>query len=151
MGVAGTLEYLSDLFSNSSCKKKKKKQLNTVSVKIRMDCDGCALKVNKALSRVKGAKSVELDMKQQKATVSGYVEAKDVLKAAQSTGKKVEPWPYVPYTMVAHPYAAGVYDKKAPPNFVRATDDPAVVTLTPVEEQYTLMFSDENPNACSIM
>ncbi|KAL8030324.1 hypothetical protein ABFX02_14G279700 [Erythranthe guttata] len=151
MGVAGTLEYLSDLFSSSSNKKKKKKQLNTVSVKIRMDCDGCALKVNKALSRVKGAKSVELDMKQQKATVYGYVEAKDVMKAAQSTGKKVEPWPYVPYTMVAHPYVAGVYDKKAPPNFVRASDDPAVVTLTPVEEQYTLMFSDENPNACSIM
>ncbi|KAK4434163.1 Heavy metal-associated isoprenylated plant protein 24 [Sesamum alatum] len=150
MGVSGTLEYLSDLLAGTG-KKKKKKQLNTVAVKIRMDCEGCALKVKKALSGVKGAKSVDVDLKQQKATVYGYVDAKKVLKAAQATGKKVEPWPYVPYTMVAHPYVAGVYDKKAPPNFVRATNDPAVVALNPVEEQYTLMFSDENPNACSIM
>ncbi|KAL0366440.1 UNVERIFIED_CONTAM: Heavy metal-associated isoprenylated plant protein 23 [Sesamum radiatum] len=139
MGVSGTLEYLSDLLAGSG-KKKKKKQLNTVAVKIRMDCEGCALKVKKALSGLK-----------QKATVYGYVDAKKVLKAAQATGKKVEPWPYVPYTMVAHPYVAGVYDKKAPPNFVRATNDPAVVALNPMEEQYTLMFSDENPNACSVM
>ncbi|KAK6130634.1 hypothetical protein DH2020_035609 [Rehmannia glutinosa] len=149
MGVSGTLEYLSEKLSNS--KKKKKKQLNTVAVKIRMDCEGCALKVKKALSGVKGAKSVDVDLKQQKATVYGYVDAKKVLEAAKSTGKKAEPWPYVPYTMIAHPYVAGVYDKKAPPNFVRATNDPAVATLNPVEEQYTLMFSDENPNACSIM
>ncbi|KAK6130690.1 hypothetical protein DH2020_035544 [Rehmannia glutinosa] len=126
MGVSGTLEYLSEKLSNS--KKKKKKQLNTVAVKIRMDCEGCALKVKKALSGVKGAKSVDVDLKQQKATVYGYVDAKKVLEAAKSTGKKAEPWPYVPYTMIAHPYVAGVYDKKAPPNFVRATNDPAVVT-----------------------
>ncbi|XP_011074143.1 heavy metal-associated isoprenylated plant protein 24-like [Sesamum indicum] len=143
MGVSGTLEYLSDLLAGSG-KKKKKKQLNTVAVKIRMDCEGCALKVKKALSGVKGAKSVDVDLKQQKATVYGYVDAKKVLKAAQATGKKVELWSY-------HPYVAGVYDKKAPPNFVRATNDPAVVALNPVEEQYTLMFSDENPNACSVM
>ncbi|GER35977.1 heavy metal transport/detoxification superfamily protein [Striga asiatica] len=148
MGVGGTLEYLSEKLSSS---KKKKKQLNTVAVKIRMDCEGCALKVKKALSGVKGAKSVDVDLKQQKATVYGYVEAKKVLAAAKSTGKKVEPWPYVPYTMVAHPYVAGVYDKKAPPNLVRATNDPEIVALNPVEEQYTLMFNDENPNACSIM
>ncbi|XP_051126392.1 heavy metal-associated isoprenylated plant protein 24-like [Andrographis paniculata] len=150
MGVSGTMEYLSELLS-SKTKKKKKKQLNTVAVKIRMDCDGCALKVKKALSGVKGAKSVDVDLKQQKATVHGFVDAKKVLAAAKETGKKVEPWPYVPYTMVAHPYVAGVYDKKAPPNFVRASTDPTIVNLDPVEEQYTLMFSDENPNSCSIM
>ncbi|KAK6116110.1 hypothetical protein DH2020_008379 [Rehmannia glutinosa] len=110
MGVSGTLEYLSEKLSNS--KKKKKKQLNTVAVKIRMDCEGCALKVKKALSGVKGAKSVDVDLKQQKATVYGYVDAKKVLEAAKSTGKKAEPWPYVPYTMIAHPYVAGVHDRR---------------------------------------
>lgn len=98
-----------------------------------------------------GAKSVDVDLKQQKATVTGFIEQKKVLKAAKSTGKKVEPWPYVPYTLIAHPYVSGVYDKKAPPNTVRNTDEPGVATLNPVEEQYTLMFNDENPNACSIM
>ena len=92
-------------------------------------------------------KSVDVDLKQQKVTVKGYVEPKKVLAAAQSTKKKVELWPYVPYTVVAHPYMAGAYDKKAPANFVRKVED----SLTPLEEQYTTMFSDENPSACSIM
>ncbi|KAL3830478.1 hypothetical protein ACJIZ3_019280 [Penstemon smallii] len=147
MGVIGTVEYLSDLF----VKKKKKKQLNTVSLKVRMDCEGCGLKMKNVLSRVKGAKSVEVDWKQQKATVYGYVEPKKVLAAAKATGKKVEMWPYVPYNMIAHPYASGVYDKKAPSNLVRDTNEPGVATLNPVEEQYALMFSDDNPTACSIM
>ncbi|XP_031119626.1 heavy metal-associated isoprenylated plant protein 24 [Ipomoea triloba] len=151
MGVAGTLEFLSDLLSSAKRSKKKKKQVNTVAIKIRMDCEGCVRKVKKVLSGVKGAKSVDVDLKQQKATVTGFVDAKKVMKAAKSTGKKCEPWPYVPYAMVAHPYVAGVYDKKAPPNFVRATNDPAIANLNPMEEQFTLMFSDENPNACSIM
>lgn len=147
MGVQGTLEYLSDLISSAK-RKKKRKQLNTVNLKVtRIDCEGCAMRIKKALSGLKGVKSVDVDMKQQKVTVTGYVEAKKVLAAAKSTKKKVEIWPYVPYTMVAHPYIAGAYDKKAPANFVRKVED----SMTPLEEQYTTMFSDENPEACSIM
>lgn len=54
MGVAGTLEYLSDLMSSSGHKYKKKKQLHTVELKVRMDCDGCELKVKKALASLSG-------------------------------------------------------------------------------------------------
>ncbi|XVF64718.1 hypothetical protein PTKIN_Ptkin09bG0189800 [Pterospermum kingtungense] len=149
MGVEGTLDYISDLLS--SVKKKKKKQTQTVALKIRMDCEGCARKVKKVLSGVKGAKKVEVDLKQQKATVTGYVEPKKVLAAAQSTKKKVELWPYVPYTLVANPYVSQAYDKKAPPNHVRKVPDTATITETTVDDSYTIMFSDENPNACSIM
>jgi hypothetical protein len=53
MGVGGTLEYLSDLMS-STHKHKRKKQLQTVELKVRMDCDGCELKVKKALSSLSG-------------------------------------------------------------------------------------------------
>ncbi|KAI9107101.1 hypothetical protein K1719_022629 [Acacia pycnantha] len=148
MGVEGTLEYLSDLLSS---KKKKKKQTQTVALKIRMDCEGCARKVKQVLSGVKGAKSVDVDLKQQKATVTGYVEAKKVLKAAQSTKKKVELWPYVPYTTVANPYVSQAYDKKAPPNMVRRVPDTATISETTVDDRYVQIFSDENPNACSIM
>ncbi|CAK8566313.1 unnamed protein product [Lathyrus sativus] len=150
MGVQGTLEYLSDLLS-STTKKKKKKQTQTVSLKIRMDCDGCVRKVKHVLSGVKGVKKVDVDMKQQKVTVSGYVEPKKVLKAAQSTKKKVELWPYVPYTMVAHPYVSQAYDKKAPPNMVRKVGDTSNTKETTFDDSYVEMFSDENPNACSIM
>ncbi|CAN1779269.1 Heavy metal-associated isoprenylated plant protein 24 [Linum perenne] len=138
MGVAGTLEYLSEILSSS--KKRKRKQIQTVALKIRMDCEGC-----------QRAKKVEVDMKQQKATVTGYVDPKKVLKAAQSTKKKVELWPYVPYNLVANPYVAQAYDKKAPPNHVRAVPATAIIDQTTVDDHYTTMFSEENPNACYIM
>ncbi|KAK4391429.1 Heavy metal-associated isoprenylated plant protein 24 [Sesamum angolense] len=42
-------------------------------------------------------------LKQQKTTVYRYVSTKKVLKAAVANGKKVELWPYVVYTIDAHP------------------------------------------------
>ncbi|XP_022773866.1 heavy metal-associated isoprenylated plant protein 23-like [Durio zibethinus] len=152
MGVAGTLEYLSDLMSGTGHKYKKKKQLQTVELKVRMDCDGCELKVKKALSSLSGVKSVIINRKQQKVTVTGYVEANKVLKKAKSTGKKAEIWPYVPYNLVAHPYAAPAYDKKAPPGYVRKVENNVTTaTVTKYEDPYISLFSDENPNACSLM
>ncbi|KAE7998143.1 hypothetical protein FH972_002718 [Carpinus fangiana] len=151
MGVGGTLEYLSDLMS-STHKHKKKKQLQTVELKVRMDCDGCELKVKKALSSLSGVKSVDISRKQQKVTVIGNVEASKVLKKAKSTGKKAEIWPYVPYNLVAQPYAAQAYDKKAPPGYVRNVENTATTgTVIRYEDPYSTMFSDDNPNACSIM
>ncbi|KAI4389430.1 hypothetical protein MLD38_001658 [Melastoma candidum] len=150
MGVEGTVSYLSNLVSSMTARKKKK-QMTTVALKVRMDCDGCARKMKNVLSTVKGAKSVEVDLKQQKVSVTGYVDAGKVLKAAQSTKKKVEPWPYVPYTLVANPYVSQAYDKKAPPNHVRAVPVTATITETTVDDSYTTMFSDENPNSCIVM
>ncbi|PIA48033.1 hypothetical protein AQUCO_01400551v1 [Aquilegia coerulea] len=155
MGVGGTLDYISSLLrssSSSSHKSKKKKVMQTVELKVRMDCDGCELKVKKALSSMKGIKSVDINRKQQKVTVTGYVEAKKVLKKAQSTGKKSEIWPYVPYNLVVQPYIAQVYDKKAPPGYVRKVENTGTSTMiSNQEDPYTAMFSDENPNSCSIM
>lgn len=152
MGVGGTLEYISDLMS-SSHNHKKKKQLQTVDLKVRMDCDGCELKVKKALSSLSGVKSVEINRKQQKVSVNGYVEANKVLKKAKSTGKKAEIWPYVPYNLVAQPYAAQAYDKKAPPGYVRKVENtaPSGTVTRYNEDPFITMFSDDNPNACSIM
>ncbi|OWM82229.1 heavy metal-associated isoprenylated plant protein 23 [Punica granatum] len=155
MGVAGTIEYLSDLMGSGHGHGKKRKQLQTVELKVRMDCDGCELKVKNALSSLSGAKSVEVNRKQQKVTVTGYVEASKVLKKAKSTGKKAEIWPYVPYNLVAHPYAASAYDKKAPPGFVRnieASATTGTVAKFGGDDPFNVhVFSDENPNACSVM
>ncbi|KAF5458106.1 hypothetical protein F2P56_022166 [Juglans regia] len=151
MGVGGTLEYLFDLMA-SSHKHKKKKQLQTVELKVRMDCDGCELKVKKALSSLRGVRSVDISRKQQKVTVTGYVEASRVLKRAKSTGKKTEIWPYIPYNLVAQPYTTQAYDKKAPPGYVRNVENTATTgTMTIYADPYITMFSDDNPNACSIM
>lgn len=95
---------------------------------------------------------MEINRKQQKVTVTGYVEPSKVLKKAQSTGKRAEIWPYIPYTLVAHPYAAPAYDKKAPPGYVRNVEAVTLSSqLVRQEDQLTTLFSDENPNACSIM
>lgn len=99
-----------------------------------------------------------MNKKQQKVTVTGYVEPNKVLKKAKSTGKKAEFWPYVPYNLVAaQPYAAQAYDKKAPPGYVRRLESATPTTATmdkddqeqPFDMQ--IMFSDDNPNACFVM
>ncbi|KAF9626544.1 hypothetical protein IFM89_034957 [Coptis chinensis] len=128
MGIEGTLEYFSDLMSSGH--KHKKKTFQIVELKVRMDCDGCELKVRKALSSMSGVKSVDINRKQQKVIVSGYVEANKVLKKAKSTGKKAEIWPYVPYNLVAHPYTAQAYDKRAPPGYVRNIEITTTGTFT---------------------
>lgn len=127
----------------------------TVELKIRIDCEGCERKVKRALEGMKGVKQVDVDRKANKATVVGYVEpSKVVARVAHRTGKKAELWPYVPYDVVAHPYAPGVYDKKAPAGYVRKADDPNVYQLaraSSTEVRYTTAFSDENPAACAVM
>ncbi|CAA7401032.1 unnamed protein product [Spirodela intermedia] len=155
MGVVSTFECLSSVWSHRHTKEKKKKRLlQTVELKVRMDCDGCELKVKKALSSMKGVQTVEINRKQQKVTVTGFVEGSKVLKKAKSTGNKAEIWPYIPFNLVAHPYAALSYDKKAPPGFVRYVEPlaaPPAYGGGKHEDQLAALFSDDNPNACSVM
>lgn len=54
MGVEGTWEYFSNLINKH---KKKKKQMQTVALKVRMDCEGCGRKMKQVMSRVKGTNS----------------------------------------------------------------------------------------------
>ncbi|XP_078180513.1 heavy metal-associated isoprenylated plant protein 23-like [Carex rostrata] len=145
----GTMEYFSGLLCNGY---KKRKQFQTVELKVRMDCDGCVLKVKKALSNMKGVQSVDINRKQNKVTVTGYIEPGKVLRKVQATGKKAETWPYIPYNLVAHPYSAQAYDKKAPPGYVRNVEAVTVFSYEErQEDKLSNMFSDENPNACSVM
>jgi copper chaperone CopZ len=126
-----------------------------VEIKVKMDCEGCERKVRRSVEGMKGVSSVTLEPKAHKVTVVGYVDPnKVVARMSHRTGKKVELWPYVPYDVVAHPYAAGVYDKKAPSGYVRRVDDPGVSQLaraSSTEVRYTTAFSDENPAACVVM
>ncbi|GLT35027.1 hypothetical protein SLA2020_095120 [Shorea laevis] len=150
MGALDTLaDYVSD-FINVSTKRKKRKVMQTVEIKVKMDCDGCERRVRHAVSTMKGAKWVDVNRKQSRVTVSGYVEPNKVLKRVKSTGKTAEFWPYVPYDLVAYPYVAQAYDKKAPSGYVKNVVQ-ALPSPNATEEKYMTLFSDENPNACSIM
>ncbi|WJX55787.1 Heavy metal-associated isoprenylated plant protein 27 [Trifolium repens] len=121
-----------------------------------MDCEGCERKVKKLVEGMKGVTQVEVEPKQSKLTVTGYVDPNKVLERVRHrTGKKAEFWPYIPYDVVMHPYAPEAYDKKAPPGYVRnVLQDPEASTLaraSSYEVKYTTAFSDDNPNACTIM
>ncbi|GLU04655.1 hypothetical protein SLE2022_217930 [Rubroshorea leprosula] len=150
MGALDTLaDYVTD-FITVSTKRKKRKVMQTVEIKVKMDCDGCERRVRNAVSTMKGAKSVDVNRKQSRVTVSGYVEPNKVLKRVKSTGKRAEFWPYVPYNLVPYPYVAQAYDKKAPSGYVKNAVQ-ALPSPNATEEKYVTLFSDENPNACSIM
>ncbi|XP_062150118.1 heavy metal-associated isoprenylated plant protein 20 [Alnus glutinosa] len=145
----GALDFLSDYFTIST-PRKKRKAMQTVDIKVKMDCDGCERRVKNAVSNMKGAKSVEVNRKQSRVTVTGYVEPNKVLNKVKSTGKRAEFWPYVPYNLVAYPYVAQAYDKKAPAGYVKNAVQ-ALPSPNAPDEKLTTLFSDENPNACSIM
>ncbi|KAI3433178.1 HMA domain-containing protein [Psidium guajava] len=147
----GVLDRLSDIFDFDVSKpRKKRRPMQTVDIKVKMDCDGCERKVRNSVSSMKGVKSVEVNRKQSKVSVTGYVEAGKVLKKVKSTGKRAELWPYVPYNLVAYPYAPQAYDKKAPSGYVKNVPQ-ALSNPSAPDEHFTTLFSDENPNACSIM
>lgn len=121
---------------------------------MKMDCEGCERKVRRSVEGMKGVTQVDIDRKASKLTVVGYVEPKKVVaRVAHRTGKKVEIWPYVPYDVVDHPYAQGVYDKKAPAGYVRSDQQMSggLARASSTEVRYTTAFSDENPAACAVM
>ncbi|XP_068640063.1 heavy metal-associated isoprenylated plant protein 26-like [Aristolochia californica] len=156
----GYLDYFSNLceFSHGRRKFKKRQQLQTVEIKVKIDCEGCERKLKKVAGGMKGVTSVQVEPKQHKLTVVGYVDPNKVVRRVRMrTGKTAELWPYVPYDAVAHPYAPGAYDKKAPPGYVRdvmAGSDPkkaSAAMASSTEEHMSNAFSDENPNSCSVM
>jgi len=145
----GALDYFSDLFEGVA-KTKKRKQLQTVEIKVKIDCDGCERKINKALSSMSGVRTVDIDRKMHKVTVSGYVEEKKVLNKVKSTGKRAEVWPYVRYNSITQPFSAQTYDKRAPSGFVKKQSF-NTLSNTKQEDDLFTMFSEEDPNSCTIM
>ncbi|GAV75825.1 HMA domain-containing protein [Cephalotus follicularis] len=145
----GALDYLSK-FCIVTSTRNKRKPMQTVEIKVKMDCDGCERRVKNAVTSMKGVKSVYVNRKQSRVTVSGYVDPNKVLKRVKRTGKRAEFWPYIAQHLVYYPYVSGVYDKGAPAGFVRNVVQAFPVTTAP-EDNIVSLFSDDNVNACSIM
>ncbi|RDX71332.1 Heavy metal-associated isoprenylated plant protein 22, partial [Mucuna pruriens] len=94
--------------------------------------------------------SFDVNQKQQRVTVTGYVDSDEVLEEVRSTGKTADNWSFVPYNLVAYPYVKGAYDIKAPSGFVRSVPDAVADPKSP-EMKLMRLFDDDNPDACSIM
>ncbi|XP_015962888.1 heavy metal-associated isoprenylated plant protein 21-like isoform X1 [Arachis duranensis] len=146
----GALDYIF-YFCTVPTTKRKLKSMQTVEIKVKMDCDGCERKVRNAVATMRGVKSVNINRKESKVSVNGYVDANKVLKRVKETGKKrAEFWPYVPQHVVTYPHASGVYDKRAPPNCVR-TSQTFPTSSQDTQDQLLNFFNEDNVNSCSIM
>lgn len=128
--------------------------MEVVELRVRLDCSGCERKVRNAVSKLKGVETVDIDMKQGKVTVTGYVEKKKVLKAVRSTGKSAElimPTSisgYNPYLKESEKFAKTYNYKKHGYNVVQGIKNPT--SIIP-KDGLAVMFSDDNANSCSIM
>ncbi|KAI4389333.1 hypothetical protein MLD38_001568 [Melastoma candidum] len=147
----GALDYLSN-FCTITGTRSRRKPMQTVDIRVKMDCDGCERRVKNAVKTMKGVKTVVVNRTLNRVTVTGYVEPNKVLKRVKNTGKWAEFWPYIPQHLVHHPYAAQVYDKRAPAGYVRNVGYafPSNNVSAP-EERIATMFSDDNVNSCSVM
>lgn len=147
---------------------------------VHMCCTGCEQRVRKSLAKLEGIDSVDVDMVMQKVTVTGYVEQKKVLKAVRKTGRRAVLWsyPYTPEqagnfnqncqaqssghyqatTFTANPFACSTVSSSSY-NYQKHGYDESIMHgyyMMPassgiVGDRAGAMFSDDNPNACSIM
>ncbi|GMP70235.1 hypothetical protein CsSME_00029173 [Camellia sinensis var. sinensis] len=139
--------------------------MSMVEVRVpNLDCEGCAAKLRKSISKLKGVEEIEIDMETQKITVRGYaIEEKKVLKSIKRAGQAAEPWPYprgyshftsfykYPSCVVNH-YYYDTFRNVSPANTHSFFHTPAVYSVAvSLDEVVASLFSDENPHACTIM
>ncbi|RWW31913.1 hypothetical protein BHE74_00026168 [Ensete ventricosum] len=144
-----------------------------VEMWVHMDCSGCENKIRKALSKLKGVHDVEIDMAMQKVTVIGWADQKKVLDAVRKTGCTAVlcPYPLNPetnaqaqqeYHHLQHPTPAHRFLFNSTPrsynyykhgyndsSFHGYYQEPAPTHI--IGDDARARFSDDNPNACSVM
>ncbi|GAV86777.1 HMA domain-containing protein [Cephalotus follicularis] len=66
-------------------------------LKVSIHCEGCKKKVKKILTNIDGVYTTDIDLRQQKVTVTGNVDAETLIKKLiKKTGKHAELWPENP-------------------------------------------------------
>ncbi|XP_008783549.1 heavy metal-associated isoprenylated plant protein 45 [Phoenix dactylifera] len=134
--------------------------LTIVELNVHMDCEGCEKRIRKAISKLDGVDTVDIDMDKQKVTVTGYVDQRKVLKAVRRTGRKAEFWPY-PYDSQYYPFAIQYLEDStytSTYNYYRHGYNSSVLGYFPdpaysviVDDQMAAVFNDDNVHACVIM
>lgn len=146
---------------------------------VHMDCAGCETKIRKALGRMKGVDEVEVDMARQKVTVTGWADRNKILRAVRKTGRRAVFWPYDSmdyHNNSSHNGSSGSsfnhyqYNPHSHPAIGSGSSSSSYNYYRHGYGQYSgsnygyssnrngrggsnapSMFSDDNPNACSIM
>ncbi|KAH7573644.1 hypothetical protein ACOSP7_007427 [Xanthoceras sorbifolium] len=127
----------------------KNEQLEVVVVEfnVSMHCNACERTVARAISKFKGVETFTTDMNKHKVVVRGRIDPKKLLKKLKrKTGKRVE----IVINNNNKQESSEVVtneENRAPGAAVR--DLPLFDCCK--DSPLLMMFSDENPNACSIM
>ncbi|GER24496.1 heavy metal transport/detoxification superfamily protein [Striga asiatica] len=152
--------------------------MTIVEMRVHMDCPGCETKIMKALSKLDGVDTIDIDMYMQKVTVTGLAHQDKVLKTVRKTGRQAELWPY-PYNREYHDYcsqynyygsSANNYMNSNPHGFPAEPCSDGYYTAEPSSwynyykhgynrhehgyyqlQQAATYFSDDNANGCWIM
>ncbi|KAK6122334.1 hypothetical protein DH2020_043954 [Rehmannia glutinosa] len=67
-------------------------KIQTCVLRVNIHCDGCKQKVKKILQRIEGVYQVNIDVEQQKVTISGSIDSDTLIKKLIRAGKHAEPW-----------------------------------------------------------
>ncbi|KAF5465562.1 hypothetical protein F2P56_015554 [Juglans regia] len=138
-------------------KKKKKdieatKEVVHAEFKVSMHCNACERTVAKAISKCKGVEKFTTDMNNHKVVATGKFDPQKVLKKLKKkTGKRAE------IVVNKAPASSTTTNQSNGPELsvqpkVLAPDDPLLIMFDYCKEnELLMMFSDENPNACTIM
>ncbi|KAK9196382.1 hypothetical protein WN943_004510 [Citrus x changshan-huyou] len=131
-----------------------------VELMVHMDCEGCEKRIRRAISKIDGVDSLDIDMDKQKVTVTGYVDERKVLKVVRRTGRKAEFWPF-PYDSEYYPYASTYLDEstfRSSYNYYQHGFNESVHGYFPDQAYETVpddtvhLFSEDNVHAyCTIM
>ncbi|KAG2660565.1 hypothetical protein PVAP13_1KG450130 [Panicum virgatum] len=112
---------------------------------VHMDCDGCEKRVRKAMSRLQGVSSVEIDMERQKATVTGR------------TGRAEEFWLW-PYDGEYYPFVIQYLAYEATYRYYRRGYNDPMIGSYPchafthiVGDDALAVFHEDNVHACAVM
>ncbi|KAF8015998.1 hypothetical protein BT93_H1524 [Corymbia citriodora subsp. variegata] len=142
-------------------KKKKKEELKVVVVEFRvsMHCNACERTVARTISKIKGIEKFSTNMNQHKVVVTGRIDPKKVLKKLKKkTGKKVEILENKEDPAKEDGANDGANDGEGEGESEtmvaveqNAVIHPSMLGYCCVENEVLMMFSDENPNACSMM
>ncbi|XP_062113852.1 heavy metal-associated isoprenylated plant protein 45 isoform X1 [Humulus lupulus] len=149
-----------NMFGLGTKRRKVNNAMSIVELLVHMDCEGCEKRIRRAISKIQGVDSLEIDMDQQKVRVSGYVDQRKVLKVVRRTGRKAEFWPF-PYDSEYYPYASQYLDDStyaSSYNYYRHGYNEGVRGYFPdqayqtVDDHTVHLFSDDNVHAyCTIM
>lgn len=134
--------------------------LQTVELQVRMCCTGCERVVKRAIYKLRGVDSVEVELELEKVTVIGYVDRNKVLKAVRRAGKRAEFWPYpnppLYFTSSSNYFKDMTNEYKQSYNYYRhgynLGDRYGTIPVSQRgDDKVSNMFNDDNINACCVM